>query len=105
MGMRRPLTLLAVILLAAACQRDEPMAGEKPLSYWKKEATQVSFMSFWNSDKDYRRKGAFRRRPEIGEPAVPALVDLFREHDIPVTNTASARWRIWARAPPAPSPS
>jgi HEAT repeat protein len=65
------------------------MAGAKPLSYWKKEATQVSFMSFWNSDKNYRRHEAFRRLAEIGEPAVPALVDLFRENGTPVTNDAS----------------
>jgi HEAT repeat protein len=90
MGMRRPSTLLALALVVAACRREEPMAGAKPLSYWKKEATQVSFMSFWNSDKDYRRHEAFRRLTEIGEPAVPALVDLFREHDIPVTNNASS---------------
>jgi HEAT repeat protein len=82
--------VLVLALLAAACHREEPMAGGKPLRFWKKEATQVSFMSFWNSDKDYRRKEAFRRLTEIGEPAVPALVDLFREHDIPVTNNASS---------------
>jgi HEAT repeat protein len=88
MGMRRRSPVLALALLAAACHRDEPMAGEKPLSHWKKEATQVSFMSFWNSDKDERRHEAFRRLSEIGEPAIPALVDLFRQNRIPVTGDA-----------------
>lgn len=89
MGMRRRPLVLVLALLAAACDRDEPMAGEKPLSHWKKEATQVSFMSFWNSGKDERRHEAFRRLSEIGEPAVPALVDLFRQNRIPVTGDAS----------------
>jgi HEAT repeat protein len=89
MGMTRPSTALVLALLAAACHRDEPMAGGKPLSYWKKEATQVSLFSFWNSDKNYRRHEAFRRLTEMGEPAVPTLVDLFRENDTPVTSDAS----------------
>jgi HEAT repeat protein len=64
------------------------MAGGKPLSFWKKEATQVSLFTFWNSDKDERRREAFRRLSEIGEPAVPALVDLFRNKGIPVSGDA-----------------
>src|SRR5687768_11401503 len=88
MSMTRPSTVLVLALLAAACHRDEPMAGGKPLSFWKKEATQVSLFTFWNSDKDERRREAFRRLSEIGEPAVPALVDLFRQNRRPVTGDA-----------------
>jgi HEAT repeat protein len=88
MGMRRRLSLLIFALAAAACHRDEPMAGGKPLSYWKKEATKVSLFSFWNSDKNYRRREAFRRLSEIGEPAVPALLDLFRKPGISVSGDA-----------------
>lgn len=85
--MRRLLLALA-LALAAACQRDEPMAGGKPLSHWRKEATKVSFMSFWNSDKDQRRHEAFQRLSEIGEPAVPALMDLFQKKSLPVSGDA-----------------
>ena len=67
---------------------DEPMSGGKPLSFWKKEAQQVSFMSFWNSDKDERRREAFRRLAEMGEPAVPALMDLMEKNGIPVSGDA-----------------
>jgi HEAT repeat protein len=45
-------------------------------------------MSFWNSDKDARRRIAFGRLSEIGAPAVPTLVDLMREHDVPVRGDA-----------------
>ena len=80
--------LIVLALIAASCRHDEPMAGGKPLSYWKKEASQVSRMSFWNSRKDERRVLAFRRLAEIGEPAVPVLVDLFRTHEVPVSSDA-----------------
>src|SRR5687768_5787134 len=88
MSMRGRSTLLMLALLTAACHREEPMAGGKPLSFWKKEATKVSLFSFWNSDRDYRRREAFRRLSEIGEPAVPALVDLFRNKGIPISGDA-----------------
>lgn len=88
MDMKRRLILFLIALIPAACQRDEPMAGGKPLSFWKQEATQVSLMTFWNSDKDTRRRIAFRRLTEIGEPAVPALVDLMEEHGTPVRGDA-----------------
>lgn len=88
MDMHRRLALFLIALVPAACQRDEPVAGGKPLSFWKKEATQVSLMTFWNSDKDERRRIAFRRLSEIGTPAVPALVDLMREHGTPVRGDA-----------------
>lgn len=84
----RRLWIVFVLAIAAACHRDEPMAGGKPLSHWKKEATKVSFMTFWNSDKDERRHEAFRRLSEIGEPAVPALMDLFRKKRVPVSGDA-----------------
>jgi HEAT repeat protein len=85
--MRRSITAL-LLALAVACHRDEPMADGKPLSHWKKEATKVSLFTFWNSDKDQRRREAFRRLSEMGEPAVPALVDLFREKRNPISGDA-----------------
>ena len=45
-------------------------------------------MTFWNSDRDERRHEAFRRLSEIGEPAVPALVELFEENRRPVSGDA-----------------
>jgi HEAT repeat protein len=57
------------------------MAGGKPLSYWKKEATQVSWMTFWSSTGGDRRREGFRRLSEIGAPAVPALLDLLRHNN------------------------
>src|SRR5687767_13756674 len=86
--MTRRLTLILVALIAAACQRHEPMAGGKPLSHWKKEATQVDRLSFWSSGKGDRRRTAFQHLSEIGEPAIPVLVDLAREHDGPVRSGA-----------------
>lgn len=71
-----------------ACHRDEPISGGKPLSHWVAEARKVSFMSFWNSDKDERRRIAFTRLVEIGEPAVPALVDLLESEGQPVSGDA-----------------
>jgi HEAT repeat protein len=85
----RPLrVLLYITIVTTACHRDEPMIDGRPLSFWKKEARQVSFMSFWNSDKDERRNLAFRRLSEMGEPAVPALVDLLVHNDVPVSGDA-----------------
>lgn len=87
--MRLCLLLLPLSLSLASCHADdEPMAGNKPLSFWKKEARQVSFFSFWNSSKDERRNEAFRRLSEIGEPAVPALLELLKENRIPVSGDA-----------------
>ena len=86
--MTRPVAIILAFLIVAACQRHEPMAGGKPLSHWKKEATQVDWLSFWNSGKGDRRRTAFRHLSEIGEPAIPALLDLAREHDGPVRSGA-----------------
>lgn len=80
--------ILLALLLTACFHGDEPMAGGKPLSYWKKEATKVSLFSFWNSEKDERRHAAFRRLIEIGEPAIPALVDLMRMKNLTVSGEA-----------------
>ena len=89
MVMRLYALLFSLTLLSAACKNaDEPTAGGKPLSFWKKEARQVSLMTFWNSDRDERRREAFRRLSEIGEPAVPALVELFEENGGPVSGDA-----------------
>ena len=88
MDMSRHVFLVLLALIAAACHDIEPMAGGKPLSFWKKEATKVSLLSFWNSDRDGRRRVAFRRLTEIGGPAVPALVDLMRSHRAPVNGDA-----------------
>src|SRR5687768_6826209 len=88
MNMTRRVTLILVALIVAACQRHEPMAAGKPLSHWKKEATQVDWLSFWNSGKGDRRRTAFGHLSEIGEPAIPALIDLVRDHDGPVRSGA-----------------
>jgi HEAT repeat protein len=88
MDMNRRLALFLIAVIPTACQRHEPMSGGKPLSHWKKEATQVSWLSFWNSGKDERRHIAFRHLREIGEPAIPVLVGLVREHDVPVRSDA-----------------
>lgn len=86
--MRRSVLALMLVLAAACFRGDEPMAGGKPLSHWKKEATKVSFFSFLNSEKDERRRVAFRRLSEIGERAVPALVDLLKHRNISVSSDA-----------------
>src|ERR1041385_187990 len=84
------LTVLALSLVAftACAGRDEPTAGGMPLSHWKSEATKVSLFTFWNSDRDERRRIAFQRLMEIGGPAVPALIDLMVDHGIPVSGDA-----------------
>jgi HEAT repeat protein len=79
---------LLVVLLAFACRREEPLYDGEPMGYWVREAKQVSFFSFWNSTKDERRNNAFRRLSAIGEPAVPALLKLFREERVPVSGDA-----------------
>src|SRR5688572_20747214 len=87
--MRLCLLLLPLSLSLASCRADEePMTGGKPLSFWKKEARQVSFFSFWNSSKDERRREAFGRLSEMGEPAVPVLLELLNENRIPVSGDA-----------------
>ena len=88
MDMSRHVALAVMALIAAGCHDIEPMAGGKPLSFWKKEATKVSLLTFWNSHRDERRRVAFRRLTEIGRPAVPALVDLMRTHGAPVNGDA-----------------
>jgi HEAT repeat protein len=89
MGMKFYPLLLALTQFSGACRTvDEPSAGGKPVSFWKKEARQVSLMTFWNSDRDERRHEAFRRLSEIGAPAVPALVDLFEENGIAASGDA-----------------
>lgn len=70
------LLALPFAVALAACARDQPMAGGKPLDHWADEATQASLLPFWSSFADDRRRMAFRRLAEIGEPAVPTLVDL-----------------------------
>jgi hypothetical protein len=87
---RSPRIALALVVCVVGCTRasDEPSAGGEPLSHWQSEARLVSLLTFWNSDKDERRHQAFRRLVEIGEPAVPALVDLLLEEDVPVSGDA-----------------
>lgn len=50
MGMNHRLSLVLIALIATACQRNKPMAGGKPLSFWKREATQVSWRPFLGKD-------------------------------------------------------
>lgn len=64
------------------------MADGRPLSHWAKEANQSSWMPFWNSGSDERRNVAFRRLAEIGEPAVPAMLELMREGSLSVSGDA-----------------
>lgn len=80
--------MLMLVMVAAGCRRDEPMIEGKPLSFWKKEAQQVSLFSFWNSEKDERRRLAFTRLSQHGGPAVSVLVELMRDEDIPVSGDA-----------------
>jgi hypothetical protein len=84
------LRILAIILalVTASCRPDEPVAGGERLSHWKREARLVSFMTFWNSSKDERRQEAFRRLGEIGEPAVPALMELLQTPNASVSGDA-----------------
>jgi len=76
-GVVRHVTIaLALSALLAGCERNEPVAGGQPLSHWAREARQYSIMSFWNSSRDERRHVAFEKLLEIGEPAVPTLLEL-----------------------------
>lgn len=58
-------------------------------------------LSFWNSQKDERRREAFRVLGTMGEPAVPALVELLQK-DVPVSGDAfNALTNMGRRAAPA----
>src|SRR5687767_729730 len=95
--------LIRVLIIAAcfACRKDEPMAEGEPLSHWKKEAQQVSLFSFWNSQKDERRREGFRVLSAMGEPAVPVLVELLQK-EVPVSGDAfNALTNMRSRAAPA----
>jgi HEAT repeat protein len=90
---------LCCVALAMACRRDEPIAGGEPLSHWVSEAKQVSLLTFWNSRRDERRHRAFERLREIGEPAVPALVELMRGRNHTVKHDAvNALYALGPRA-------
>ena len=92
---------LILVLACFACRKDEPIAEGEPLSHWKKEAQQVSMLSFWNSQKDERRREAFRVLSTMGEPAVPVLVELLQK-EIPVSGDAfNALTNMGPRAAPA----
>src|SRR5688500_6339265 len=93
------MAVLCCVALAVACRRDEPVAGSEPLSHWVSEAKQVSLLTFWNSRRDERRQRAFERLREIGEPAVPALVELMRGSNHAVNHDAvNALYALGARA-------
>lgn len=91
---------LVVLLLALGCGPDaaEPQAGGARLGHWAREARLVSFFSFWNSDKDERRREAFRRLVEIGEPAVPVLLELLDAGDPVSGNALNALCQLGPRA-------
>jgi HEAT repeat protein len=71
-----------------ACHRGEPIVDGAPLSHWEHEAKQVSFFTFWNSDKDERRHVAFRKLTDAGEPAVPTLMRLLGRNNLSVSGDA-----------------
>jgi HEAT repeat protein len=74
-------------LLSLGCSRGEIIGGH-PRSYWMKECTRVSWMTFWNSEEDERRHRAFAELVRIGDPAVPVLLELFKRDKIPYTGDA-----------------
>jgi hypothetical protein len=80
----RALALLCLL----GCHRDEPVIDGEPLSHWEHKAKQVSFFTFWNSDKDERRRVAFRKLTEVGPPAVPALLRLLERNNLSVSGDA-----------------
>jgi HEAT repeat protein len=80
----RALALLCLL----GCHRDEPVIDGEPMSHWEHEAKQVSFFTFWNSDKDERRHVAFRNLTELGAPAVPTLVRLLERDSRSVSGDA-----------------
>jgi len=76
-GVVRHVTIaLALSAFLAGCERNEPVAGGQPLSHWAREARRYSIMPWWNSSRDERRHVAFEKLLEIGEPAVPTLLEL-----------------------------
>jgi hypothetical protein len=85
--MRAPLAA-AVLLGLAACGPREELVGGRPRSYWLKECSRTSFLSFWNSDDDERRRRAFTELEAIGEPAVPILVELLKRNHVPESGDA-----------------
>ena len=100
--MRARDALLLGLIALIACHRDEPMVDGRPLSHWAKEANQSSWMPFWNSTSDGRRAVAFRRLSEIGEPAVPAMLDLMQQGSVSVSGDAfNALANLGPRARPA----
>jgi HEAT repeat protein len=76
------------LLCLLGCHSDEPIIDGEPLSHWEHEAKQVSFFTFWNSDKDERRRVAFRKMTELGAPAVPSLLRLLDRHNLSVSGDA-----------------
>jgi HEAT repeat protein len=85
--MRLALAGILSVLSLAGCGRGE-LIGGRPRSYWMKECTRVSWMTFWNSDQDERRHRAFAELVRIGEPAVPVLLELFKRDDVPSSGDA-----------------
>lgn len=82
--------VLAAAVLAVACAREEPVVGDKTLNYWASEARKYSIMPWWSSRNNERRAVAFRRLQELGEPAVPTLLDLLKSDNPPVSGDASS---------------
>jgi HEAT repeat protein len=85
---RHVFTVFAVAALVAACERNEPVADGQPLRHWAREARQYSLMPWWNSTGEERRHEAFRKLLEIGEPAVPTLLELLRVNNPAVSGDA-----------------
>src|SRR6266542_78096 len=97
--MKRSFIVGALLPSMFGCHRDEPIIAGESLSHWEREAKQVSFFSFWNSDKDEHRRVAFRHLTELGEPAVPTLVRLLETDNVSVSGDAlNALCALGARA-------
>jgi hypothetical protein len=80
------IVVLAVAALAGCAEGE--LIGGRPRSYWMEECTRVSWMSFWNSDNDERRRRAFDELVKVGEPAVPILLELFKRDEVPYSGDA-----------------
>jgi len=79
--------LLALAALLPGCTK-EPVADGHPMSYWVHEAGKSAVTPWMNGTDDDDRKQANAALIRIGEPAVPALVNLFKSPNPTVSGDA-----------------